>query len=188
MIGNLAFLLAPEQMGVWCMPVPTYLYPNTTDERVILNVVNSLYFSMHLSSKMEGLTKVQQELLDEGIAYYRSIAKDKSRAIPVFPKGLLAFDDESPVLGIKTADKLYLSVYNLSANEQEIELDLSKYNLSSCTLAYPKQATNTYAFENGVFKCELQGKSARAFEFLLLEDASVKVERTNGYENFIKSY
>ena len=167
MLGNLSALLMPEQMGAWCMPVPLYSYPNTTDERVIINVINSLYFCMHLSTKMDCLTEQQKTLLDEGIAYYKQLAAVKTKALPVFPKGLLAFDDETPVFGLKADGKLYLAVYNVSTKVREITLDLRKYNVKSCTLAYPKAAKTAYGLDGNVFKCELQGKTARAFEFII---------------------
>lgn len=167
MLGNLATVLMPEQMGVWCSPVPLYCYPNTTDERVIINVVNALYFSMHLASKLECLTERQKSLLDEGIAYYRQLAALKERGVPALPKGLLAFDDDTPVYGMKADGKLYLAVYNLSTETKEITLDVSKYKAESCVLAYPKAADNAYGLCENVFKCELQGKTARAFEFVI---------------------
>ncbi|MGN1053620.1 MAG: hypothetical protein ACI4SH_09565, partial [Candidatus Scatosoma sp.] len=160
-------LLMPEQMGVWCMPVPLYSYPNTTDERVIINVINSLYFCMHLSTKMDGLTERQKTLLDEGIAYYKQLSAVKMEAMPALPKGLISFDDKTPVFGLKTDGKLYLAVYNISANVREITLDLSKYNVKSGTLAYPKAAKTACGLNGNVFKCELQGKAARAFEFII---------------------
>lgn len=167
MIGNLATLLMPEQMGVWCMPVPSATYPNTTDERVVTNVVNALYYSMHLATKMENLTDAQKSLLDEGIAYYKRLASAKKKASPVLPKGPLAFDDETPVFGLKTDKKLYLAVYDLSDEPKEVTLDLRKYKATDCTLAYPNAAVNEYALENGFFRCKLQAKTARAFEFTI---------------------
>lgn len=166
-LANLPFAILPEQMGIWCVPVRISEYPHTTDEQVIFNVINILYGVIHLCSKIDVLTHNQKALLREGLAYYRSLAKVKIRAYPVFPKGFARCDDEIIFTGFKTDDRLYLSVYNMSGSDMVIEQDLSRYGVSDVKLTYPKKADNVYTLQNGKFKCEMKTITARAFEFRL---------------------
>lgn len=161
---NLSLGILPEQMGIWCMPVDRFSYPDTDDEKLICNVINALYGCMHLSSKLEVLTDKQKELLKEGLKYYKKISKIKNSAIPVLPRGLASLDDEIVVTGLKENKKLYLFVYNLSETEQVIKQNLSKYLPEKILLAYPHGSDNEYCLDKGVLKCSMQGKTARVFE------------------------
>lgn len=132
-----------------------------------MNMVNSAYGVMHLCSRIDRLTEKQKQLMLEGIAYYRSLAAIKENAIPVMPNGFSRCDDEIVFTGLRTEDKLYLSVYNLSQREKTIEQDLSKYGVKAVELTYPKQAKNNYELQAGAFRLELQPHTARSFEFEL---------------------
>ena len=167
LLSNLFFTLLPEQCGIWNMPVRKAEVPQTSDEEVIMNVINSLYGVMHLSSKLEFLSERQKELLKEGISYYRSLAKVKNRLIPIFPHGITFFDEETYTVALKTDHKIYMCVYNLSAVRREIMEDLKRYGVKSVKLVYPLRAEDKYSLSNGYFSCVLKGGTARAFEFCL---------------------
>lgn len=168
-LSNLPIIVLPEQAGIWCIPVGGWNEKecDTTDEQVIMNMVNSAYGVMHLCSRIDRLTEKQKQLMLEGIAYYRSLAAIKENAIPVMPNGFSRCDDEIVFTGLRTEDKLYLSVYNLSQREKTIEQDLSKYGVKAVELTYPKQAKNNYELQAGAFRLELQPHTARSFEFEL---------------------
>ena len=166
-VANLPLAILPEQTGIWCVPVYDSDYPTTNDEKVIMNVINSLYGVMHLCSKIDVLTKRQKALLKEGMQYYRSLAKIKKDVIPVMPNGFTQFDSETVFTGMKTKDKLYLSIYNLSTEKRTVKKDLSKYGIENVFLAYPSQSNNEYSLKDGCFTLELNPMSARAFEFSL---------------------
>ena len=169
-LANLPFAVLPEQMGIWCVPVRASEYPNTTDEKIVINVINALYGVMHLSSKIDVLSEKQNALLAEGLSYYRELARIKSSAIPVFPKGFAYYDDEIVFTGFKTKERLYLSVYNMSSKDICVEQDLAKYNPVDVKLVYPSAATNTYSLKNGMLSCEMKTMTARAFEFKLRKE------------------
>ncbi len=172
-LSNVVLATLPEQNGVWNMPLRKYVYPKveenvehiTSDEEVIMNAVNSFYAVMHLSSKLQFLSDAHKALVQEGIDYYRSLCKVKQTAIPVMPKGLTNLDDKTVVTGIKTEEKLYLSVYNIAETGQTVTLDLNKYKAVNATLVYPKASQNAYSLQDGVLKVEMGKVSARAFEF-----------------------
>lgn len=172
-LANVCLATLPEQNGIWNMPIRKLFYPSckwnteniTTDEEVIMNVVNSLYGVMHLSSRLDKISSKQKELLKEGVKYYKSLADIKENATPIFPNGFTLLDDSIVYVGIKSGNKVYLSVYNMTGRKVNVAKDLSKYNVSSVNLAYPSSATNKYRLWREVFECELEPLSARAFEF-----------------------
>ncbi len=171
-LANSPFALLPEQSGIWVMPVRRVIgnrvLPSkelkTTDEEVITNVVNALYRVMHLASKLEHLTPRQEELLKEGIAYYRSLAEVKKTALPIMPNGFTSFGDEVVYVAMKSDKKIYLCVYNLSERAMTIAKDFSEYKITKARLAYPQKAKNACKVWKGVFQCDLKAGTARAFE------------------------
>ncbi len=172
-LSNVCIATLPEQNGVWNMPLRKYTYSIlkentehiTNDEEVIMNAVNSFYAVMHLSSRLQFLSSEHKALVKEGIDYYRSLVEVKKKAIPVYPNGFTNLDDNVIVTGIKTKEKLYLSVYNMYEKPAVISQDLSKYGVKKATLAFPKSATNKYSLKNGVLTVEMNSVSARTFEF-----------------------
>lgn len=164
-IANQPMAILPEQTGVWCMPVRKFRERQTTDEQVIINMVNSFYYVIHLATRLEYLSDVQKELLKEGLAYYRSLAVAKKTALPVMPRGFTSVSDEVVCTGMKTSEKLYLSWYHMSDGACEVVEDLRRYGAKSAKLVYPKNAANEYSIQDGIFRCKMQGESARAFEF-----------------------
>ena len=164
-IANQPMAILPEQTGVWCMPVRKFRETQTTDEQVVINMVNSFYYVIHLATRLEYLSEVQKELVKEGLAYYRSLATTKKTAIPVMPRGFASVEDEVVCVGMKTDEKLYLSWYHMKEGECEIVEDIRKYGAKSVQLVYPKNADNEYSIQGGIFRCRMQGESARSFEF-----------------------
>ncbi len=174
-LANVTLATLPEQNGIWNMPMRRIFYPSckwntewiTTDEEVIMNAVNALYGIMHLSSHLEKLSPKQQELIKEGIDYYREIAEAKKEAVPVFPNGFTSLDDNVVYLALKTKNKLYLSVYNLSEETVKVSKNLGKYQAADVIYAYPRKVETKHNLWKGIFTCELPPLSARAFEFTL---------------------
>ncbi len=167
-IANTPLQILPEQAGVWCVPVGGWNEAEcgTSDEETIMNMVNSFYGVMHLGSRIDRLNDEQKALVREGVAYYRSLAKVKTKAYPIMPKGFTTLGEEFVCTGLRTEEKIYLSIYNLSLKEDKtVELDLSKYGVQSGKLVYPRRATNAYRVENGKLICPLQAMTARSFEF-----------------------
>ncbi len=174
-LANVTLATLMEQNGVWNMPMRRLLYPScewnkdwiTTDEEVIMNAVNSLYGVMHLSSRLDKISDRQRELVLEGNEYYRSLAEVKKKAVPVYPSGFTMLDDQVVYVAMKTDEKLYLSVYNLSDKTVEVTKNLSRYKVNHANIAYPRSVNVKYNLWKGVFVCEMPPMSARAFEFTL---------------------
>ncbi len=172
MIANAPFAALPEQCGIWCMPVRKVIDGKmvplsglkSTDEEVIMNVINSLYMVMHLGSKLEYLNESQEKLLKEGIEYYRKLSAIKKKAVPIMPNGFPLFGEDIVYVAMRHEKKIYLSVYNLSDRDITIAKDFSAYKVAKAKLAYPMNAMNDYNIWNGVFQCKLKAGTARAFE------------------------
>ncbi len=166
-LSNLFLTLLPEQCGIWNMPVRKFAGSKTSDEEVVMNVINSLYGVMHLSSRLEFLNDAQKKLLKEGIAYYRSLAKVKNSLVPIFPHGITLSDAETFTVALRSESKIYMSVYNVSSETRAIKENLKKYGVKDVKLVYPSKADNEYSLSDGEFSCILKSNTARSFEFTL---------------------
>ena len=171
--GNILSAVLPEQAAVWSYPVGVgeigkplpydakWVKENITNERIIMNMINSFLGRMHLASHLELLTEEQFALVKEGVEYYNSLTEAKKTALPYFPNGFTSFGEKVVAAGFKTAEKLYLAVWNLGETT-EITIPMDK--VKTATLAYPKNVNTDFTIENNVFKVYLDGKTARFFE------------------------
>lgn len=164
-ISNLPMSLLPEQSGLWNIPFD-FFSRYTDKERIVFNTINSLFGVMHLCSQLENVDAELREIIKEGVKYYKELAKIKETAIPVMPNGFSSYDDEVLFAGLKTENKLYLSVYNVGG-DCEIKRDFSKYNVKNVKISYPSFAVNEYSLKDGVLSLSMQEKTARVLEFEL---------------------
>ena len=175
--GNILSAVLPEQAAVWSYPVGVgeigrplpydceWVKGNITDERIIMNMINSFLGRMHLASHLELLTKEQFALVQEGVEYYNTLSKDKKEAMPYFPLGFTKFGDDLVVGGLKTQDKIYLAVWNLADTPKEIYIPLGEEKIVEANVAYPKKSLTKCAVnENVLTVCFEKGESARFFE------------------------
>ena len=178
--GNVLCAVIPEQAAVWSYPVGVgeigkplpydaeWVQKNITDERIIMNMINSFLGRMHLASHLELLTEEQFSLVKEGVEYYNKLTKDKKNAMPYFPLGFTKFGDDLVVSGLKTQDKIYLAVWNLSDTSKAINIPFDGEEIVGADIAYPKKALTKYtASKNALTVCFESGKCARFFEIQL---------------------
>jgi alpha-galactosidase len=178
--GNILSSVLPEQAAVWSYPVGVgeigkplpydaeWVQKNITDERIIMNMINSFLGRMHLASHLELLTEEQFSLVKEGVEYYNKLTKDKKNAMPYFPLGFTKFGDDLVVSGLKTQDKIYLAVWNLSDTSKAINIPFDGEEIVGADIAYPKKALTKYtASKNALTVCFESGKCARFFEIQL---------------------
>ncbi len=171
--GNILSAVLPEQAAVWSYPVGVgeigkplpydaeWVKENIANERIIMNMINSFLGRMHLASHLELLTEEQFALVKEGVEYYNSLTEAKKKALPYFPMGFTSFGEKVVTAGFKTAEKIYLAVWNLGGRA---DISIPMGNVKQATLAYPKNATADYVLKGGEFKVCLDGKTARFFE------------------------
>ena len=142
--GNILSAVLPEQAAVWSYPVDTISKELPDDEKVVVNMINSLLGRMHLASDVSKLTDKQKELVKEGVTYFKSIANDKKRSVPYFPLGFTDFSQQTVAAGFKTDKKLYLAVWNLGG-ENKVEIPVSQ-GIKSVAVGYPKNIHLDYSF------------------------------------------
>ena len=120
--GNILSAVLPEQAAVWSYPVSEDCADSdaVSDERIAINMINSLLGRMHLASHLERLDSRQMALVQEGIAYYNSLTPIKKVALPYFPLGFTGFGEEHVCAGLKHKNKLYLAVWCLGDNNQVV--------------------------------------------------------------------
>lgn len=144
--GNILSAVLPEQAAVWSYPVTEdCLGPDVSDDRIVMNMVNSLLGRMHLASHLERLNDPQMELIREGVIYYNSLTEIKKRAYPYFPNGFTGFGAKSICAGLRDGNKLYLAVWKLDAAGQ---VKIPIQNVKSASVGYPMVTDAKVAFGN----------------------------------------
>ena len=149
--GNILSAVLPEQAAVWSYPAASDCAKgeDVSDDRIVINMINSFLGRMHLASHLEYLNEHQLELIREGVAYYNTLSEMKKIATPYFPMGFTNFGDSIVCAGLKTDKKLYLAVWNL-AGEQEVNIPIAE-NIRNAKIAYPtKTLVKLNLCKNGI--------------------------------------
>ena len=175
-VGNILSAVLPEQAAVWSYPVQSLgsveetlqesaesVNARITGEDVAMNMINALLGRIHLASDISKLNKEKQELVREGLAYFKSIANDKRQALPYFPLGFTHFKSDFVCAGFRTERKIYLAVWNLGkVGEKRIDID---FNIKSVKCAYPSVYATKFTFEKHSFTVQFNEQyMARFFE------------------------
>ena len=80
--GNILAAVLPEQAAVWSYPVASDCTKgeDVSDDRIVINMINSFLGRMHLASHLEYLNEHQMDLIREGVAYYNTLSEMKKTA------------------------------------------------------------------------------------------------------------
>ncbi len=171
--ANICASVLPEQAAVWSYPVGSDVYdPNdeagvnakVSEERVVLNMINSLLGRIHLASRIQLLDDKKQALIREGIELYNRMTADKLDSVPYLPYGYTKFDAEFAASGIMTDKKLYLAVWNLGG-KRHVKLELPEIRPLSVRVAYPTTLPTDFAFDGSSVTVDFtEDDQARLFE------------------------
>ncbi len=144
--GNVLAAVLPEQAAVWSYPVTGNCQGgDVSDDRIAVNMVNSMLGRMHLASHLERLDERQLMLVREGVEYYTSLATVKRRALPCFPLGWASFGDPVVCAGLLCGERLYLAVWNMKkAGAVRLPVDAV-----SARVAYPSASDATVCVTDG---------------------------------------
>ena len=136
-VGNILSAVLPEQAAVWSYPVASDCIKgeDVSDDRIVINMINSFLGRMHLASHLEHLNEHQLALVREGVTYYNALSEVKKTATPYFPMGFTNFGDSIVCAGLKNEKKIYLAVWNLKG-EQEVNIPIAE-NIKNAKIAYP---------------------------------------------------
>ncbi len=169
-VVNILASVLPEQAAVWSYPVDSKIYnPDTvnekvTDERVAMNMINSLLGRLHLSSRVQKLSDGKLALIKEGIDLYDKLTPEKLNAVPYLPLGYCKYMDTSVAAGLKTDGKLYLAVWNLNG-ERDVKIDLPEIEATAAKVIYPTTLPTTFEFADNVLTIHFtEDYQARFFE------------------------
>ena len=135
--GNILTAVLPEQAAVWSYPVASDCTKgeDISDDRIVINMINSFLGRMHLASHLDYLKEHQMDLIREGVTYYNTLSEMKKTAVPYFPIGFTNFGDSVVCAGLKDDNKIYLAVWNLKG-EKEIVVPISE-SIANAKIAYP---------------------------------------------------
>ncbi len=134
--ANFTSALIPEQSGVWCYPMGGVKEASeVSDERVVMNIINTLLGRMHLASDISELNTRHFDLIKQGVSVYKQIVEFKKSATPYLPLGFIEYGSDIVSAGLIKDKDLYLAVWCLnSAKSAEIPLDKEILDFS---VAYP---------------------------------------------------
>lgn len=115
-----------------------------TRDSVIINMVNSLLGRMHLASRLNELDEAKKAIVREGVAYYRTFAEVKKRALPYFPEGFAQVGQDHIASGLIDGDKIYLAVWHLHG-ENTFTVTLPDA-IGDVKIGYPRQSDTKISF------------------------------------------
>ena len=135
--GNILAAVLPEQAAVWSYPVASDCEKgeDVSDDRIVINMINSFLGRMHLASHLDYLNEQQMDLIQEGVAYYNTLSEMKKSALPYFPLGFTRFGEKIVSAGLKKDNKIYLAVWNLEG-ERELFVPIVE-GVKDAKIAYP---------------------------------------------------
>lgn len=154
----------PEQAAIWSYPTE-----GGHEEETAFNMVNAILLRVHQSGRLDRISSARRKLVEEGIAYHRSIVNELKRGLPFWPVGLAAMWDDYLCVGLECGEKLYIAVWRTGLNADEAasaEIPLPGRGRATVKLAYPQKALCEYQFneENRVLRLRLPPRTARIFE------------------------
>ncbi|MBE5752635.1 MAG: hypothetical protein E7343_01030 [Clostridiales bacterium] len=157
--GNILSGVLPEQAAVWSYPVgvgeigkplpydAAWVKENISNERIVINMINSFLGRMHLASHLELLTEEQLEFVKEGVEYYKTLSVEKKKALPYFPNGFTRFGDENVVAGFETEQMIYLAVWGIKETTVKTGVQVS---VEKVKITYPLASSVKISVENGM--------------------------------------
>lgn len=156
--GNVLTASTPEQAAVWAYPVDTLHNDIHRDEEsTALNMVNAMLGRIHLASDLSKLSEKEQELVKEGVAFFKKTRSWKGNSLPIYPCGLPHWGDDYVVAGIKDDTHILLNVSLLNKDKLSLDIDLRPYGVKEIHLGYPFSLPTLCHFESGILHVELQG-------------------------------
>ena len=149
--GNILAAVLPEQAAVWSYPVASDCTKgeDVSDDRIVINMINSFLGRMHLASHLDYLNEHQMDLIREGVTYYNTLSEMKKTALPYFSLGFTNFGEKTVCAGLKSDNKIYLAVWNLKG-EKEVVVRIAE-SITDAQIAYPaKTSVKLHLCQDGI--------------------------------------
>ena len=162
--------LTPEQAAIWSYPMR-----EGDKEEVVFNMVNAMLLRIHQSGHLAELSDERKALVKEGLDYYKTIRQSLKTALPFWPLGLSAYEDEWVALGLRTQDgtnKIYLAVWRRDGGSDSCVLPIRYTNgsLASVKCAYPSYGECSYRWNEAKQQLSVhfpKRNMARLFEIII---------------------
>ncbi|MCM1497688.1 MAG: alpha-galactosidase [Clostridium sp.] len=139
--------VTPEQAAVWSYP-----QRDGDAEEVIFNMVNAMLLRIHQSGHLAELSEERFQLVQEGIACYKSIRHDIPFAHAVWPLGLADSENEWVSMGLMTEKVIYLAVWRRQGDRDTVGIPLACYLDKTvkvtASLLYPKDYLVDFDFDS----------------------------------------
>ncbi len=144
--------VTPEQAAVWSYPQREGTREKEGSlraradilEETVYNMVNCMLLRIHQSGHLAELSPERFGLVQEGIAYYKTIRGDIRHALPYWPTGLADSRDSLLSLALAAEGKVYLAVWRRGGEESRMVLPLAETFCGKrpveISCAYPKKA------------------------------------------------
>jgi alpha-galactosidase len=165
--ANCATAVTPEQAAIWSYPLRA-----GTVEETVFNMVNTLLLRIHQSGHLAELSAERLELVQEGIAYHKSICESLKDGVPFWPLRLASMSDEYLSFGMDCGRTLFIAVWRTTGVKGTIDIPIhaaaGKRSEARCT--YPKGRAPDFSWDGrwGILELTLTQNSARVFEIELL--------------------
>ena len=174
--ANIGCGVLPEQAGIWCYPValgmeaekalaltPSQVDARIGEEQIAVNMVNGLMGRMYLASFIQLLPPAKQDLVREGLAFYRRMREDKLHSSPYLPLGYASFRDPFIVSGLLCEGRIYLAVWD-EVGGSSIDIPLRGMRVKDICVGYPVGLPVSFRSEGDILHVEgMPEKSARMF-------------------------
>ena len=151
--------MPPERAGIWAYPYPVDFHdmpeqgdvfpvvgPHTKamiescadGRQTAFNMVTAMMGCIYLSGRICYADELNERLIADAIALYKENRPILAGAVPVYPTGLTSMSHRGyATLGLlnREAGKLLLAVWQMSAEETDITVDLTPYLTAEATVA-----------------------------------------------------
>ncbi|QLO02825.1 alpha-galactosidase [Citrobacter freundii] len=125
-----ASAVTPEQAAIWSYPLR-----EGDREEVVMNMVNSLLLRVHQSGHLAELSEERFELVQEGIALYKSFRQQIPHLEPFWPLGMPSFTSPWLAFGLRNDNEAWLAVWRMESEQGSITLPLGGVTQAGCV--YP---------------------------------------------------
>ncbi|KAH7307913.1 putative Melibiase subfamily, partial [Rhexocercosporidium sp. MPI-PUGE-AT-0058] len=143
--------VTPEQGAIWLYPQPGW-----NNELVALGVVNTLLGRVHLSGRLDQLSRQQSDIIADGMKVYKTKLVDfLPSAVPFWPLGLPKWADEWLALGmwyspLQDTGKAFVAVWRRGGTLEQC-IPIPKFlgrNDVSCHVVFPKTFEGSVKWES----------------------------------------
>ncbi|GAA4775133.1 glycoside hydrolase family 36 protein [Microbacterium gilvum] len=107
--------ILPEQCGNWAYPAA-----GMSEEETAFTLVTGLSGRLYLSGFLDSLSDEQRAAVARAVALHKDLRASLADAVPFWPRGLPAWDDDIVCLGLRAPERTLLFVWDRAAEASAI--------------------------------------------------------------------